>query len=228
LDQDSIINPKHFHGKPCKKCGATLRYKRNRRCVECKKKENHCWSEGNRERTRSNSRRYYYANLEERLKKNRAYRKANPGKDREQRRRYRQENRERIRKINRRYYYANPEKVRAGVRRWGLANPNRLRFYSQRRRALKYTATVENVIDTKVFARNKWTCGICDKPVDPDLRHPDPMSASLDHIIPLSRGGDHSYANTQCTHLVCNLRKHNKYDGPNPDGSSRWFQLTLF
>ena len=25
-----------YHGKPCKVCGETLRYKSNKRCVECK------------------------------------------------------------------------------------------------------------------------------------------------------------------------------------------------
>ena len=27
----------HYHGKPCKRCGGTLRYTRNRGCVECLK-----------------------------------------------------------------------------------------------------------------------------------------------------------------------------------------------
>jgi 5-methylcytosine-specific restriction endonuclease McrA len=33
------------------------------------------------------------------------------------------------------------------------------------------------------------------------------MSASVDHIIPLVLGGEHSMANVQAAHLVCNLRK---------------------
>lgn len=34
-----------------------------------------------------------------------------------------------------------------------------------------------------------------------------PMSASVDHIVPLSRGGEHSMANVQCAHLSCNSSK---------------------
>lgn len=29
-----------FDGKPCKKCGSTLRYSLNKRCVECKRQHN--------------------------------------------------------------------------------------------------------------------------------------------------------------------------------------------
>lgn len=33
------------------------------------------------------------------------------------------------------------------------------------------------------------------------------MSASVDHIVPLSRGGEHSMNNVQCAHLSCNCSK---------------------
>lgn len=33
------------------------------------------------------------------------------------------------------------------------------------------------------------------------------MMASLDHIVPMSLGGGHTYLNTQCSHLMCNLKK---------------------
>lgn len=35
------------------------------------------------------------------------------------------------------------------------------------------------------------------------------MSASLDHVVPMSKGGGHTYANTQCSHLKCNVDKKN-------------------
>jgi 5-methylcytosine-specific restriction endonuclease McrA len=37
---------------------------------------------------------------------------------------------------------------------------------------------------------------------------------SLDHVIPLSLGGDHSMANTQAAHLDCNTRKQAGSLGP--------------
>lgn len=58
-----------------------------------------------------------------------------------------------------------------------------------------------------VFRRNGWICGLCHEPVNPALRFPHTGSASLDHILPLSRGGDHISSNCQLAHLGCNTSK---------------------
>lgn len=76
-----------------------------------------------------------------------------------------------------------------------------------RRRARRHGAAYEPILHAEVFTRDAWTCGICRTPVDPTLKHPHPMSASLDHIVPLARGGDHLRTNVQCAHLACNLAK---------------------
>lgn len=59
-----------------------------------------------------------------------------------------------------------------------------------------------------VAKRDKWQCQLCGKKVNSGLVYPHPMSWSLDHVIPIARGGEHSYANTQLAHLLCNSRKH--------------------
>ena len=56
-----------------------------------------------------------------------------------------------------------------------------------------------------VFKKDAGWCGICQKWVQP--RH-----ASMDHILPLSRGGTHLLVNLQLTHLICNLCKGNSVD----------------
>ncbi len=76
-----------------------------------------------------------------------------------------------------------------------------------RRRAQEAGAFIEEVSKGVVARRDNWRCQLCRKRVDPKLRHPHPMSWSLDHIIPISRGGEHSYANTQLAHLGCNVSK---------------------
>jgi 5-methylcytosine-specific restriction endonuclease McrA len=78
---------------------------------------------------------------------------------------------------------------------------------SQRRRAQIYTTTVETIRPGEVFARDGWLCRICGQSVDAALAYPDPMSASLDHVIPLVGGGTHTLGNVACTHLRCNLQK---------------------
>lgn len=59
----------------------------------------------------------------------------------------------------------------------------------------------------EILNRDQWVCQLCAHPIDPTLQHPDPMSATLDHIIPIARGGEHSRANAQSAHRICNMRK---------------------
>lgn len=62
------------------------------------------------------------------------------------------------------------------------------------------------------------TCALCGKPVDKNLKYPDPMSATIDHIIPIDRGGHPSdITNLQLAHMCCNRAKSNKLQA-NPEG----------
>lgn len=62
----------------------------------------------------------------------------------------------------------------------------------------------------KIYATQK-VCGICGQPVDFSLRYPNPMSKTVDHIIPINRGGHPSdLANLQLAHLSCNRQKSDK------------------
>lgn len=59
----------------------------------------------------------------------------------------------------------------------------------------------------KVFA-TQTVCGICGKPVDFSLKYPHPLSACIDHIIPIARGGHPSdIDNLQLAHWACNRAK---------------------
>src|SRR5690625_2679966 len=55
------------------------------------------------------------------------------------------------------------------------------------------------------------TCGICGHPVDFSLKTPHPMSATIDHIIPIAKGGHPSdISNLQLAHWTCNRQKSDK------------------
>lgn len=55
------------------------------------------------------------------------------------------------------------------------------------------------------------TCGICGHPVDFSLKPPHPMSATIDHIIPVAKGGHPSdIDNLQLAHWTCNRQKSDK------------------
>lgn len=59
----------------------------------------------------------------------------------------------------------------------------------------------------ELIERDGPGCHICGDVVDLSLSHPDPMSRSVDHIIPRSRGGADHVSNYALSHLLCNLRK---------------------
>lgn len=55
------------------------------------------------------------------------------------------------------------------------------------------------------------TCGICGHPVDFSLKTPHPMSATIDHIIPVAKNGHPSdIDNLQLAHWTCNRQKSDK------------------
>lgn len=61
----------------------------------------------------------------------------------------------------------------------------------------------------EIFERDKWICKLCLKKVNKNLKNPHPMSATLDHIIPISHGGLHVKTNVQLAHMICNSKKGN-------------------
>lgn len=78
------------------------------------------------------------------------------------------------------------------------------------RRALERAATVEVFDPEEVLARDGWRCQICGVDTPKRLRGTyKPNAPELDHIVALSRGGEHSRANTQCACRRCNGIKSN-------------------
>ena len=63
----------------------------------------------------------------------------------------------------------------------------------------------------KIILATQSICAICGKPVDKNLKYPHPMSATVDHIIPVAKNGDPaSLDNLQLAHRYCNRQKSDK------------------
>lgn len=124
------------------------------------------------------------------------------------RREFRAANRERILARENEWRAANRDRQRATAAAWRDANREKVRRWAVdiggRRRAIQRETETE-----PVDLNQLWTgfCGICDEAMDRELSYPDPQSKSVDHIVPLARGGGHVKENLQYAHLVCNLRK---------------------
>jgi hypothetical protein len=60
-----------------------------------------------------------------------------------------------------------------------------------------------------IFARDEWTCQLCGDLTPRELMHDPrhPGAPTLDHIVPISKGGHHVRANVQCLCRRCNSLK---------------------
>ena len=85
--------------------------------------------------------------------------------------------------------------------------------HRHKRRALKKGAKTQDFSPIEILKRDGYRCQICHKKTRPDYKNPNhPLYPNLDHIIPLSKGGEHSRLNTQCLCHQCNTEKRNKED----------------
>lgn len=100
-------------------------------------------------------------------------------------------------------YKESREKLNARNRKYEATNPAvKIRHANReaRRRAAKRGLPNEHVDRLQLLEMHDGRCGICGEGVDPNNFH-------IDHRIPLSLGGHHTYANTQPAHPKCNLSK---------------------
>lgn len=81
---------------------------------------------------------------------------------------------------------------------------------ARRRRAMMALVETEVFAARDVFEAGRWICGLCGDPIDPELKHPHRQSATLDHIVPISKGGPHTMANCQPAHYSCNASKRDR------------------
>jgi hypothetical protein len=57
---------------------------------------------------------------------------------------------------------------------------------------------------TQLGDRDRWICHLCRRRVGRSFKAPHPRSATFDHLVPISDGGDDSAANLRLAHWGCN------------------------
>lgn len=89
----------------------------------------------------------------------------------------------------------------------------------KRRARIKGAKVDNNITVFGLFMRDNGICAICGERCDSsdftmrgDVFIAGNRYPTIDHIIPLSKGGSHSWDNIQLAHKVCNTRKGNKID----------------
>jgi 5-methylcytosine-specific restriction endonuclease McrA len=98
--------------------------------------------------------------------------------------------------------------VNKRVRRRGRKK-GRLQSGGHRARARRYGVPYESVSRKVVYDRDEWTCYLCGVVVVRSSTYRDDQ-ASIDHVLPLSKGGPHTYSNVKTCCMLCNSTKGDK------------------
>lgn len=164
------------------------------------------------ERRRAQRIRYRAAHREELLIRDARYRVEHSEQIRMYQAQYRATHREELRTRKAEYHIANRERICNYVRYYVMTHQEQVRASrirrrdainakTMRRRARKLNApVVERVNRQDIIKRDRGICHICKKRVAP-------KDMSLDHLVPLVHGGEHTARNLAVAHKVCNSKR---------------------
>jgi len=185
----------------CKECGSAANRKYRIANPEKGRASNRKYQAANRDKAPASSRKWNAANTDKVRADNSKWRAANREKVLADGRAYRVANPEYFPAAMRKYRTANPDKVRAANRKWAKANPEVSQLKNARRRASKKESGIFRVAPKEIkglLAQPCYLCGVA-------------PSTTIDHIIPVIRGGRHSIGNLIGACKPCNSSKLNKY-----------------
>lgn len=82
-----------------------------------------------------------------------------------------------------------------------------------RRRARKRGNGAEPYARQEIFRRDGWRCHICRKAVRRSVVAPHPLAPTIDHLVPIARGGADAPWNVATAHFLCNSIKGDRGGG---------------
>lgn len=158
--------------------------------------------QANPERFKLKTQRYYYRNRERILERQREYRGLYPGRIRSSYRKHHDAFRNQINERSRQWYAEHKDIHNQRVRNWARRNPHKRLSYVHTRRARRLENggqyTLEQWEDLKRQYDFKCLCCGEVKPL------------TVDHIVPISKGGSNDISNIQPLCIQCNKSKATK------------------
>ncbi len=167
--------------RTCPHCNAPI----GPRAIQCLPCYHRAYYQAHRESALANAREYGAKHREARISYAKAYYRARTLVASAYMRKYYRDHRDSRRAYNKAYGHAHQLEKNENKHRW------------KARRRANFVETVKPQI---VYQRDQGICGICGQ-------HVRLVQMSLDHILPLSKGGEHSYQNVQLAHRHCNSRR---------------------
>ncbi len=214
----------YFTGGPCKHGHIAKRNVANGVCLECARDIEARYRDSNREKFRekwrrsekrrnpieSNERkkRWASANQEKVAAKVKRWKNANRDRVREHQKKYRDANPDKISIKNKSYKTKHAERLKpinlARALKWAKDNPDKKRIQIQLRRSRKRGAEGTHTFEqlSELLAKQDFKCIGCDALLA--------ENRTVDHIIPLSKGGSNWITNIQWLCGSCNSCKHDR------------------
>lgn len=95
---------------------------------------------------------------------------------------------------------------------WYLKNPGNSAVYARRRRASIAGNGFSKYSEAEVLEKYGNFCHLCQMPIGMELNRKVgsegwQQSLHIDHVVPISRGGEDSLENVRPSHAICNLIK---------------------
>jgi hypothetical protein len=110
----------------------------------------------------------------------------------------------------RRVFCSNACSEKNDKRTYEKKNPGRSMFRKRARRyGVEYTPGINW---RRVMHRDGATCALCGHLVPAVSSRTDPWSPTVDHRVPMCRGGGHIWTNVQLAHRICNSYKRDIYN----------------
>ena len=217
--------------KKCSRCGVVKQFSDFHRdknkadghvphCKSCVASKVKAWRENNADRHRESNRQWEERHPDRVIAKNKRYRSSEAGKQtrqawdnqnrskvrayhRESQRRYKARNPEKVLQATRVWRETYPERQRISTKQWEKRNPEKVKARAHRRRSLERGAVGS-------FTGEEWR-ELCSRFENRCLCCKKQKSLTVDHILPLSKGGRNDIGNLQPLCYSCNSRKKDRY-----------------
>lgn len=160
-----------------------------------------------KEKMKLHKAKYVAANKEKIALKTKQYQETHKERIRGKQQQYRLSNAEKTVLRKQVYNAANREKIARYSKKYREENPKLFKDYWAERRARERAAFVAPVDHIEIFERDGYICQLCGTGVLPFVNHRHRLYPSIDHIIPLAKGGTHEPSNVQTAHRGCNSSK---------------------
>lgn len=172
-------------------------------CRRCERAKFKVWQDTHKAERLEYWRQYHEDHKEKERAYTRQWNAEHPERAKENERRWRKANPKKKYEHAKAYVKAHPDRVRAYHRKWTKNNPGKVKAKADQYRAKKKAGGKYTDEDVKrLYKAQKGKCYYCGKKVGKDY--------TIDHVIPLNRGGSNTPENIVIACRHCNCSKQDK------------------